>query len=137
MGIEKGKHFYYSCLKLAKLIPLLPCCLSIVRIKSRALYLLINLTNTITIALPIMIPASWNPLKSIEVNTSLQPQYPELQLTSKGQKKETGELVKKKSAKICEKMTKKQLPNFILGIWCEIFHAFDAKNPIIKAKIKL
>jgi len=60
-----------------------------------------------------------------------------LQLTSKGQKKETGERVNKKSANTCERMIKKQLPKFILGICDETYHASDARNPEIKAKIML
>ena len=73
----------------------------------------------------------------MDVNTSLQPLYPEDQRTSKGHKKETGALVKKKSAITWERMIKEQVSNFSLGICAENFHALDARYPMIKANAKL
>lgn len=69
--------------------------------------------------------------------TSAQLVIPSAQLTSRGQKKETDELVSKKSAIIWESITRKQLQNPILGILEQSLQALDARNPVTTAKIRL
>jgi hypothetical protein len=58
-------------------------------------------------------------------------------LTSKGQKRETSEAVRKRSATTWENISRKHFPKPSLGIWDQHFQAMDATNPINKAKNKL
>jgi hypothetical protein len=84
-----------------------------------------------------MISASREIFMKTEHIISTQLVKPCAQCTSRGQNKETRELVNKRSAMICEKITRKQLPNPIFGILEQSFEALDARNPINTAKIRL
>jgi hypothetical protein len=64
----------------------------------------------------VMMSASRKIFIKTEHMTSAQLVNPSAQCTSRGQKKETDELVNKRSAIMWERITRKQLQNPILGI---------------------
>ena len=78
----------------------------------------------------------WNPEKT-EARMANHPVEPWDQFVSRGQEKETGELVIKRSLNTWERMRRKQVLNLALGIWDQILHPFAAAVPARNAKRRL
>ena len=73
----------------------------------------------------------------MDVKTASHPLNPPDQWTSRGQKRETGELVNRRSPTTCERMIRKQFVHFILGIRAQSLQAFAARTPASNANIRL
>jgi hypothetical protein len=54
-----------------------------------------------------------------------------------GQKNEIGKLVKTESARMCDRMGRKQILKLNLGNWDHNLQTSDARNPPINANIRL
>ena len=98
---------------------------------------LINLLQKIAAPEITIIPKSRKDAKRMDSITSLQPLWPRLKFNSKGHLSETGEFVKRASAKTWEKMRKKQSRKFSFGILDHSLQTLDAIKAITKAKKRL
>ena len=98
---------------------------------------LINRLQKITAPETTIIPRSPKVPKRMDSITSLQPLWPRLKFNSKGHLSETGEVVRRASAKTWEKMRKKQSRKFSFGILDHSFQTLDAIRAITKAKNRL
>jgi hypothetical protein len=84
-----------------------------------------------------IVPKSLKAPKSTDSIISLQPLCPTLKFNSLGYQNETGEVVRRASAKTWERTRRKQSRGLIFGIFDQHLQALDAIKAINKANKRL